>query len=699
MNDYDFKDDVFFSYEIQPNDTEASTVIEWDENVSETDKWDYIFATASGTIAGALDILISKNFSLASAHTWGAEKINDFVMTVARMQGSKAGDLKGAIRDLEKSNPFVTDSVSSEFGSGLQHHNRDFAHHASLGGLIFSIFTHLTGICVGTDVNGLVKTTTLPEGISTGKNLAEQLYNGIVGWATHLISDMAGSSSTPGAGTGIMGPILSRFKILSSAPVFQFFKVKYKSETDTFSQIVSKLFNGTAMLDADNKPIPFDLRTEVGIVHQNIIGITPVLINECLVRAFYSIRRFFLEVQEVEISSIEDLKSLNWKRILPFNNRTIKRMLTVSSGVLVSITTAKAAIKAAATSPNWIAYLVNFAININYPGVFRFTAALFADSRYMIEDTKELCNLIIQKYKLREPKPLVNVEKMFLSKEHSRLLYSLKLQEILYDIEHTKNKKHLAYKQEWLYVWKAKTLLELNESEDYFLNKESLFEKIKESQNSSASLSWLNLITLESLFFVPYYPIEGIKSKKLISQCSDFEKDILATEYNLVYAEILDKIKVDYKKYVNFLDERNKKKLTAAIATHAILLPVPGVILPDLILLTIGAVEIAKCVDTILGDGSLYGFLGANISIFTSNGIVLNECAKLLTYCSCFLAKNDQQNELELIKSALEYRLEEANCVIKRIEIHKNKDNKATLINYKKSAVYLKKSIEVLNNM
>ena len=209
MDEYDYKNDVFFSYELKPNDNNESTVIEWDENVSETDKWDYIFATASGTLAGALDILISKNFSLASAHTWGTEKINDFVEAVARLQGYTGSGLEGAIRHMEKNNEFATDSVSKEFGSGLQHHSRDFSHHASIGGLIFSVFTHVTGICVGTNKDGTIKTTALPEGISTGKNLAEQIYNGIVGWAMHLISDMAGSKNTPGGGMGIPGIFLS----------------------------------------------------------------------------------------------------------------------------------------------------------------------------------------------------------------------------------------------------------------------------------------------------------------------------------------------------------------------------------------------------------------------------------------------------------------------------------------------------------
>ena len=39
MDEYDYKNDVFFSYELK-SDNKESAIIEWDENVSETDKWE-----------------------------------------------------------------------------------------------------------------------------------------------------------------------------------------------------------------------------------------------------------------------------------------------------------------------------------------------------------------------------------------------------------------------------------------------------------------------------------------------------------------------------------------------------------------------------------------------------------------------------------------------------------------------------------
>lgn len=686
-------DDIFFSYEQRTDSSQQVPIVEWDKDVSEVDKWDYAVATISGALSSVLDFFCSKHLSILEAHNWGKDKIEKFVLLVSQLEGYKGADLKKAIYNLERNHPFASDALTNEFGGGRQHHLRDYSHHASLSGLIFSIFSHTTGICVGTNKNGELIYVNLPDDVNVGNNIFEKIYLSVIGWAMHIISDMAGSSSDQSEGTGVVGPILSFFKTMSNAPIFNSFKIQYKDDSISFSQIVSKLFNGTAT----ESHVPFDLRTEIGILSKksSITSTLSLALNECIIRAFYSIRRFFFEIQDKQISSLLEIKKLDWKRILPFNNRTITRMITVSSGVFVTITTAKAAICASRSAASWASYLVDFAININYVGIARFTIALVADSRYIFEDTKELCYLLIEKYKLREPKKLVNVEKMFLTSSQIQLLYSLKLLEIEYDISQTKNKKAFSFKQSWKNAWKEKVLSQLNPKNEYFLDEKALFEQIKaeKAQNDS---SWYYLILMESLFFVPYYPLDNFKSSKSIHASSNFERDILFLKYDLISSEQLDRIKKSYNKFISFLDERKKKKLKTIIITNAVL--APGLIMPDLILLAIGFVEISKCVDTMLGDGTLYGFLGANISIFTSTGIVLNECAKLLTYCDCFL-KEAKTEELSLIKSALEYRCEEAKKAVISLNSKKNKENKSILNSYKKSSFYLTRALKALANI
>lgn len=94
---------------------------------------------------------------------------------------------------------------------------------------------------------------------------------GTISWFFHLVSDMAGSSSTAGitGGTGIPGPILALAKEISALP---FFKNLMVDDNMSLSLFLSKLFNGTLMMHYDENGqiikksvIKFDLRGELGV--------------------------------------------------------------------------------------------------------------------------------------------------------------------------------------------------------------------------------------------------------------------------------------------------------------------------------------------------------------------------------------------------------------------------------------------------
>lgn len=109
------------------------------------DKWDYIIATSSGAITAAMDVLWIKDISLKNAHTWGVDKMKVFVLEVAQKQGYKGTELSGAIKYLEDMFSIPADKLTNDFGGGKQDHLRDFSHHPTIAGLIFSIFTQFTG--------------------------------------------------------------------------------------------------------------------------------------------------------------------------------------------------------------------------------------------------------------------------------------------------------------------------------------------------------------------------------------------------------------------------------------------------------------------------------------------------------------------------------------------------------------------------
>ena len=197
---------------------------------SQADTLDYVVAVASGIACGMLDILWVGEFDLAKGRSVASDKVDSFVKKTAEMlEGEKFDDVKSAVKALEKRFPIPSDGNTPDFGGGLQHHLRDFAHHPTVVGLAFSLLTQFTGKSYGTDVNGVFLVVDVPEKSKPfiGKDVPQKILMGTITWFFHLVSDVAGSSSTAGGtgGTGVPGPILALAKEVSAIPLFKDIKI------------------------------------------------------------------------------------------------------------------------------------------------------------------------------------------------------------------------------------------------------------------------------------------------------------------------------------------------------------------------------------------------------------------------------------------------------------------------------------------
>ena len=364
----------------------ADLDISIDKLTNHADKLDYAVSVASGIISGIIDILFVGKFDLQEGRDWSSEKINDFVTTVAKKQGYEGDDLQGAIRHLEKFGA-PSDSVYNDFGGGLQHHLRDFAHHASPVGLVFSMLTQFTQKAYGTNTAGAFIVVPIDKTTFIGDSVPTKITFGLVYWVLHMASDMAGSSGAPGAGTGIPGPILSIVKLLSSTPIFN-----NKDQVNELSLKVSKLFNGTLLAEkdangkiikgADGKPLihQMDLRGELGVMHQLAKQALPVIVNEAFVRGFYFINRLIGEIKDKQ-----SLKDVDWDKTIPFGNRTIERMMTIATGTFTAIDTLDAVIEGAISGAKagpgfWTEFGRQVVLRLNFVGIGRFTIALGTDA-------------------------------------------------------------------------------------------------------------------------------------------------------------------------------------------------------------------------------------------------------------------------------------------------------------------------------
>lgn len=377
----------------------SSISAEIDISVIKADKSDCLIAASVGVLTGMMDVFWVGELSLLNAQSWGRTQVNRFVEKIAQLQGYNKDGLEGAIRYLEKKYPNPSDKLTSEFGGGLQHHLRDFSHHLSPLGLAFSIITQFTEEGYGADTNGDFLHLEIPTSGYIGKTFEEKIFFGVVNWFFHLVSDMAGSSQSAGAGTGITGPVLSLFKQASTLPLIKDIKVNYKDERIEFSKWISKLFNGTAIPHKNSDDlVRLDLRTEIGIGFHLTKENVPVIINQCLVRGFYFIKRLLSEIKNKDIKSIRELNRLDPHNFMPRNNRCITRMVTISSGTFTIIDTSDAIIRSAINNPqNKSAFTTDLVIRVNFAGIANFVFAIKNDASYIAADISDAFQLKAQK--------------------------------------------------------------------------------------------------------------------------------------------------------------------------------------------------------------------------------------------------------------------------------------------------------------
>ena len=345
---------------------------EIDSLTNHADGIDYTIAVASGIVAGIIDSLWVGELSIGKANELGGDKVNKFVVKIAQKKGYKGNELSGAVSFLEREFPIAADSVTNDFGGGLQHHLRDFSHHPTPVGLLFSLLTQLTGNVYGTDIAGNFKSVPVNTPGLIGRNFQEKFTFGVINWFFHMVSDMAGSSGSlinGRIGNGLPGPMVSFLKEVSSLPIFRTMDANGYKEISVW---ISKLFNGTLINENSNERIPFDLRTEIGIKHQLGRQAIPIIINECIVRGFYFARRLFNEIKSTGITNVRDLKKINWKNTLPVKNRTVVRMLTISTSTFMAFDIIDAAIRSGGFNAACI-------LRLNFVGIGRFAIAVGTD--------------------------------------------------------------------------------------------------------------------------------------------------------------------------------------------------------------------------------------------------------------------------------------------------------------------------------
>ena len=280
--------------------------------------------------------------------------------------------------------------------SDATHHLDDFCHHPTFVGLICCILVQFTGSVTYHPSTGVpiknVPVTVNEYGKFAGYEKWPKVFAGVLNWffnvaetmrnrKGHLMSDMAGSHTSVSKGhngAGIPGSFLSTMKELSTLPCFK---------DSNFSENLRKAYQngiGTGKSQVDlgvfnslfeGAVSKFDMRTEMAIGHELRRQSFPVILNEVIIRGIYFVRRFIMQMKERE--SVLDL---DWKELFPFKNRTIVRMVSISTGTFTVIDMTDAAIRAAVKSNGLPQnFTSNFVLRVNFVGVGRFAVACTSD--------------------------------------------------------------------------------------------------------------------------------------------------------------------------------------------------------------------------------------------------------------------------------------------------------------------------------
>lgn len=650
--------------------------IEENEENSETNashRVDYLLAAGCGLIAGAIDSLWVGKFDFDRAREWGSERINDFVVAVAKMDpGYKGDDIKSAIKFLEKKYSFVGDRATSEFGGGRQHHLRDFSHHMSLGGLAFSLLTQFTGKVYGTDQHGVFMAVPVADEELIGKTIEEKLMLGVVLWFYHMVSDMAGSSGSPGKGTGIPGPILSFMKQLSALPLFK----DARLDETSFRKTLSKLFNGTLLktVDEDGKKIyrRFDLRAELGIAHEFARQSVPVLIDECLVCVCYAARRLYEKCANGEVQDFTSLLNSDIDMLLPHGSPLGTRMVTIATGMF-SLTDMADGLIHALMHGEWKINpktVSDFLLHVNVVGVIRFVFAVHTDYKVHAEARKEARSQAKFENQGNGYGDDSSVMRFFeLDEAQANLMISIQYQAARIDIEQTKNKEVRVKKEQEFRDWEN-----VNCSEYTLRGKGELINEVRRMQRYATPV-WRELVTLEASQFMPYHSkklkydaatldkvcddlpgFEGkkcTKYRKTVSKEASSIKGVKAVAlagcagFVVVAAATGGAAYVFAPAIAPILAGSSVAGLSGAALTSASLAAVGGGSLAA------GGLGMAGGAVIIAGGGALLGAVASGSAatlgtwmIANQDAYVLNTCAKLIVFCREVLMKNEGGVEL-----------------------------------------------------
>lgn len=336
------------------------------------DKIDYALAASSGALCGILDMFfVGKPGETPLGNItdkWFADRTEDFAKKGGWKPKGEA-KLENAIKWLEEKFkiPYdqtgIGEAAKEVFGFNTdpsKHHLESLGHNPSILGLFFSIldqFTNRSHFVIDGQLISLVEADDKFK--LRGSNIISKLYCGFCNWFGHLISDMSGAYNSAKKGKRGMG---------IPSPLWTWI--------NDIIVIKRKLGISESEFDKSMNQIAVDLFKEGYDFRYQSTQVIPVLINELIVRFFYSIRRLLKYYNYTSKGNC--LLNDMWYACKPFGNPTITRMLMVAHGTFCLVDIADATARGFATGVGTF-NPVEFFLRLNLVGIGRLTLSLYGE--------------------------------------------------------------------------------------------------------------------------------------------------------------------------------------------------------------------------------------------------------------------------------------------------------------------------------
>ena len=730
-------------------DSDEFVDAEFDDAVSEKDYSYYVVAVASGVVTGLFSQLKLSAEALKKINDWKNKDWEKYITIAARMAGYKKTDYKGAA-DFIKNRfvPFVEENLNIEVQAGIEEWLNVLSNHPSVAGFVFSIFTQFSGNRYKLGDKGIIAEKA-PDYYAIGRNTMEKLTYGFLYWVFNLAVDAAISKRALIDDLNLPKEVLKLLKELYKLPVFKNIPKNFEEAEKLYSSWLIKLFENSRFTDENGQERTFNLEEEIAnlesvgtVIFEKSV---PIIINECLVRGFYVVKKLAIEIKEKEIKSFEELEKVDVGNIIPFNNRLISRMVLISSGCFVGINVAGATLKAVLNKDKKNGkFAETLFAEVDIAGVGRFIFACVADSKYWSDDIKVFFQRKANnKSNINETEAEEKIVEDMMSNDsfnvlsltpaQTRALYSLESIAITKDIEHTDKEDIKEKKMLWLETWQQNILAGMEiDAGDYFVTDEKgIYDAIYSLPDTEENRRWFYLLTSELVVFKPYYPL-GSKNdgdfKKLQRGKYNYIDDQFVRRQTIVNQAEINAIREAYKKYKDVISGSTQSKIIAAgvatitaVATGGLAFAfAPGIatlIAGEAVVglhgaaltsaslafvgggsLAAGGLGMAGGTAIITGGGALLGIAGsgsasmAAILSQTKSEYWLRQTAKLLVFSKCAL--KDVFSDVDAIKKlsyeiSLTIKKVEAN--IKELEDEKCSLDKDTIKNSKECLKYLGK--------